>query len=217
VASTDTGILASTTPEHARAAWPLRLAAGLALIAVALVGLFWSDAGARLLLGAAGLAAVVRGALLFRAIAAGTVDERARPLGGSAVVLGAAALVVAVLSGELSGRVLVVAVPLLLLLTAFALLPRGGAVRLGGRVLLVWSVLVSALVVAAGATGGWDRASSAATVVAGIGLAVLGVVALVGAAALRSVAAQPSSAAYPAPAGCSGCACGGGGCGALGG
>src|SRR4051812_6025055 len=195
VASTDTGILASTTPEQARSAWPGRLAAGLALLAVAVVGLIWSDAGARLLLGAAGIAALVRGVLVFRAVAVGAVDERARPLGAVAVVLGAAAVVVAVLSGSLSGRVLVVAVPVLLFLTAAALLPRGGAVRRGGQVLFGWSALVTALVVGAGVTGGWDRAAEVATVMAGLALAGLGCAAIGSALVLRAVAARPSSAA----------------------
>jgi hypothetical protein len=219
VTSTDTGILTATSPEQARHTWPRRLAAGAVLVAVAVVGLLWSGAGARLLLGAAGVAALVRGVLVLRAAAAGAVDEQARPLGSAAGVLGAAAVVVAVVSAGVSGRVLVVGVPVLLFLAAAALLPRGGAVRLGGRVLLVWSALVTALLVAAGATGGWDRAAAAATVVGGVGLAVLGVAAVAGAFTLRAVAGQaPAPGAYPAaPGGCAGCACGAGGCGAVGG
>lgn len=217
MASVDTGILAATSPERARHTWPRRLVAGLALVAVAAVALVWSGAGPRLLLGAAGVAAVLRGALVLRAVAAGTVEERARSLGRVAVVLGAAAAVVAVLSSGAAGRVLVAAVPVLLFLTAGALVSRDGAVRLGGRILLAWSVLVTALLVAAGATGGWARAASAATVVGGVALAVLGVVAVVGAGMLRAVAARPAAgSAYPAAAGgCVGCSCGAGGCGAV--
>jgi hypothetical protein len=215
VASTDTGILASTTPEQARSVWPGRLAAGLALLALAVVGLLWSDAGARLLLGAAGVAALIRGVLVFRAVAAGAVDDRARPLGVLSVGLGAVAVVVAVLSESLSGRVLVVAVPVLLFLTAGALVAQGGAVRRGGQVLFGWSAVVTALVVGAGVTGGWNRAAEVATVMAAIALAGLGVAAIGSALVLRGVAARPSTAAYPAPAGCSGCACGAGGCGAV--
>src|SRR4051812_6584369 len=127
----------------------------------------------------------------------------ARPLGAVAVGLGAAAVVVSVLSASLSGRVLVVAVPVLLFLTAGALVPQGGAVRRGGQVLFGWSAVVTALVVGAGVTGGWDRAAEVATVMAAIALGGLGIAAIGSALVLRAVAARPSTAGYPAPAGCS--------------
>jgi hypothetical protein len=205
------GILTATTPAQARRSWPRWAALGVALIAVAVGGLIWHEAGARLVLGAAGLAGAGRGALLVRAAALGTVEERARPLGLGTGVLGLAAFVVAVLPGSLAGRVLTVGVPLLLFLVSAALLARPGAGRRGGQVLVVWSVLVTGLLVAAAASGGWTAAVGVATVVAALCLAVLGVPLLVGAAGLRSTAAQ---AEPPAPAGCAGCACGAGGCGA---
>ena len=205
------GILTATTPAQARRSWPRWAALGVALIAVAVGGLIWHEAGARLVLGTAGLAGAVRGALLVRAAGLGTVEERARPLGLATGMLGLAAFVVAVLPGSLAGRVLTVGVPLLLFLVSAALLARPGAARRGGQVLLVWSVLVTGLLVAAAASDGWTAAVGVATVVAALCLAVLGVPLLVGAAGLRAAAAQ---AGPPAPAGCAGCACGAGGCGA---
>ena len=60
---------------------------------------------------------------------------------------------------------------------------------------------------------GWPRAADVATVVAALAVAVLGVPLILASAGLRRVAAQPTPA--PVPAGCAGCACGAGGCGAL--
>jgi hypothetical protein len=222
VASGVTGILTKSTPdmaspEVARRAWPQWLALGIGMIAVAVTTVLWDAAGARLLLGALGLFLVVRGALLLRGSRSGAmsaaVAARARGLGATAVAGGAAALVVAVVSGIAAARVLLVAVPVLLLVAAAGLLTRSGIARRGGQALLVWAVLVTGLLVAAGVAQGWDRAADVATVVAALAVAVLAVPLLVAAAGLRSVAAQP--VAPPArPAACAGCACGAGGCGA---
>lgn len=204
-----------TAPEEARRAWPQWLALGIAMIAVAATSVLWDAAGARLLLGAMGLFLLVRGALLMRGARSGVVGEglasRARGLGTAAVAGGAVALVVAVASGVLAARVLLVAVPVLLLGSALTLLARGGTARRGGQALLVWTVLVAGLLVLTGVAQGWDRASDVATVVSALAVAVLGVPLIVAAAGLRTVAAQPVPAA---PAGCAGCACGAGGCGA---
>jgi hypothetical protein len=221
VANGGTGILTAgpqgiATPEEARRAWPQWLALGIAMIVVAATAVFWDAAGARLLLGALGLFLAVRGAVLLRGARSGAVGaalaDRARGLGVAAAVVGVAALAVALVPGVLAAWVLLVAVPLLLLGAAVALLARGGAGRRGGQALLVWTVLVTGLLVAAGVAQGWARAADVATVVAALAVAVLGVPLIVAAAGLRTVAAQPAPAA--APAGCAGCACGAGGCGA---
>src|SRR4051812_26417188 len=187
------------------------------MIAVAVVAIVWTAAGARLLFGAGGLFLAVRGAVLLRGARSGAVGSdlaaRARLLGTAAVVGGVASLAVAVavVSASLSGWVLLVAVPVLLLAGAAGLLARRGAARRGGVVLLVWALLVSGLIAGTGLARGWDRASDLATVVAALVVAVLGVPLLIGAANLRSVAAQPEPTR---PLGCAGCACGAGGCGA---
>jgi len=222
VASGITGILTSSapdmaSPEMARRAWPQWLALGIGMIAVAVAAVLWDAAGARLLLGAIGLFLAVRGTLLLRGARSGAmsaaVAERARGLGAFSVAAGAAALVVAVVSDVAAARVLLVGVPLLLLAAAAALLSRRGAARRGGQALLVWAVLVTGLLVAAGIAQGWGRAADVATVVTALAVAVLAVPLIVAAAGLRSVAAQP--VAPPArPAACAGCACGAGGCGA---
>ncbi|MDP5183546.1 hypothetical protein QOZ88_12950 [Blastococcus sp. BMG 814] len=209
------GTVSAATPEVARRTWPRWLALGVAMIAVAVVAVVW-DAGARLLLGGVGLFLAARGTVLLRGARAGVVPGevagRARSLGTVAVVAGAAALVVAVTSASLAAAVLLVGVPLLLLGTSLGLLGRGGAARRGGQALLVWSVLVTALLVVTGVLQGADRAADVATVVAALVLAVLGVPLLIGAANLRTVAAAPAPA--PVGSGCGGCACGAGGCGA---
>jgi hypothetical protein len=224
VASGMTGILTNSapdmaSPEMARRAWPQWVVLGVGMIAVAVTAVLWDAGGARLLLGAIGLFLAVRGVLLLRGARSGAmsaaVADRARGLGAAAVAGGAAALVVAVVSGVAAARVLLVGVPLLLLLAAVALLSRPGAARRGGQALLVWAVLVTGLLVAAGVVQGWDRAADVATVVTALAVAVLAVPLLVAAAGLRSVAAQPAPAPAPArPAACAGCACGAGGCGA---
>ncbi len=216
-----TGILTAgtqgiATPEEARRAWPQWLALGVAMIAVAVVSVFWDAAGARLLLGALGLFLVVRGAILLRGARTGAVGpalaSRARRLGTGALVVGAAGLVVAVSSGVLAARVLLVAVPVVLLAAGVALLGRGGAARRGGQALLVWTVLVTGLLIATGLAQGWARAADVATVVAALAVAVLGVPLIVASTGLRRVATQPDPPARPAAR--AGCACGAGGCGA---
>jgi len=216
VANGGTGILtAQATPETARRTWPQWLALGLAMIAVAVVAVLWDDAGARLLLGALGLFLVVRGAALLRAARTRALDRtiapRARRLGTAALAGGAVALVVAVASAGLAAGVLLVGMPVLLFLTAGALLARSGrTARRGGQALLLWSVLVTALLAVTGFVQGWDRAADVATVVSALAVAVLGVPLLVAAVHLRTLAAAPGAVAPPE---CAGAACGAGGCG----
>jgi hypothetical protein len=221
VANGATGILTAgtqgiATPDEARRAWPQWLALGIGMIAVAVTSVFWDAAGARLLLGALGAFLVVRGALLVRGVRSGAVGAalapRARALGTGALAVGAAGLVVAGSSGVLAARVLLVGVPVLLLAAGLALLGRGGASRRGGQALLVWTFLVTGLLVATGVAQGWARASDVAAVVAALAVAVLGVPLIVASSGLRRAAAEPAPA--PRPAACAGCACGAGGCGA---
>jgi hypothetical protein len=214
VSSAGTVLTAQPTREVARRAWPQWLALGVAMLAVAGVSIAWSDGGARLLLGALGLFLAVRGAVLLRTAPGldGELAGRARTLGSVATVAGAAALVVALVSEFAAGRVLLVAVPVLLLGGALALLTRTGTAHRGGQALLVGALLVTGLLVAAGVAGDWDRAADAATVLAAIAVAVLAVPVLISALNLRAVAAQPAPA--PTGGGCGGCACGAGGCGA---
>jgi hypothetical protein len=210
-----TGILSATTPQQARHTWPRRLLIGIALVVAAVLAVVLPGVGSRLVLGAAGLAAAGRGALIVRAAWTGAVEPDARRLGLPLAVLGVAAVAGAAVSATLSGGALVVAVPLLLLGASGALLGQGVAARRGGQVLLVWSVVFVALLVGAGVLRGWTGAAAVATGVGALSLAGLGVALLVGAVSLRSVAAQPPvNPAYPAPTGgCGGCACGAGGCG----
>jgi hypothetical protein len=216
-----TGILTAgpqgiATPEEARRAWPQWLALGIGMIAVAITSVLWKDAGARLLLGAGGLFLAARGVVLLRGTRSGAVGAalapRARGLGTGALLVGAAAFVVAIASGVLAARVLLVVVPVLLIAAGAGLLRRGGVARRGGQVLLAWTVLVTGLLVATGVAQGWARASDVATVVAAVALAVLAVPLILASAGLRRVAAEPAPA--PRPAACAGCACGAGGCGA---
>ncbi|MGY1704867.1 hypothetical protein ACI79C_09850 [Geodermatophilus sp. SYSU D00697] len=196
-----------TTPGEARRSWPRWLAGGLALLAVAVVAVFWDAAGARLLLAVAGVLAAVRGgALLAR--------SRSRGPAAVAVAGGLAAPAVALVSPSAAGWVLLVGVPTGLLAGALALLRRGGAVRRSGQAALVWWVLVTGLLVVTGVVTGWSRAADGATVVAALAVGLLGVFLLVGAANLRTLASRPPAPVRPAA--CAGCACGAGGCGALG-
>ena len=208
------GILtAQATPETARRIWPWWLALGFGAIAVAVAALFLVDDGARLLLGAFGLALAVRGALLLRAATAKTLAPelvaRARGLGTAALAAGAVAGVVAFASSA-ADRVLLVAVPLVLLAAGAGQFAASGGGRRGGRALLIVAVLVTGLLVGLGIGQGWDRAAATATVLTALMLAGLGVPLLVAAVHLRTIAARPLP---PAPAGCAGCACGAGGCG----
>lgn len=211
VANGGTAILtAQATPEAARRIWPWWLALGVGMITVAVVALFVVDDGARLLLGAFGLALAVRGALLLRAAGALTADlaARARGLGAAALAAGVVTLGVAVFSTA-ADRVLLVAVPVLLLAAGAGQVSGGG--RRAGQVLLIGALLVAGLLVATGLAQDWDRAAETATVVTALAVAVFAVPLLLAAVRLRTVAAQPVPAV---PAGCGGCACGAGGCGA---
>jgi hypothetical protein len=208
-------LTAQQTPAQARRTWPRWALLGLAMIALAVVAVAWTDGGSRLLLGGLGLFLAGRGAVLLRGSRTGLVDDelagRARTLGATALVGGVAALAVAATSSAVTGWVLLVAVPAALLAAALALLARGGTARRGGFALLVWWALVSGVLVVTGVGRGWDRAAEVGTVVTALLVAVLGVPMLVAAANLRAVAARPEPA--PRPAACAGCACGAGGCG----
>jgi len=214
VANAGTVLTAQPTPEVARRAWPQWLALGVAMIVVAAAAVVESDGGARLLLGALGLFLAVRGAVLLRTAPrlTGEVAGRARTLGSVAAGVGAAALVVALVSEGAAALVLLVGVPVLLLGGALALLTRSGTARRAGQALLVVAVLVTGVLVVTGVLRDWDRAADAATVVAALAVAVLAMPVLVSAVNLRAVAAQPAPA--PTGGGCGGCACGAGGCGA---
>jgi hypothetical protein len=199
-------------PEVARRAWPRWLALGLVLIVVAAVAAFWTDGGARLLLGALGVLGAVRGAVLVAGAGGADADPRARTLGAATVVVGVAALAVAAVPGALAGWVLLVAAPAGMLGASLYLAGRGGAVRRSGLVALVWSVLVTGLLVVTGLASDWERARGGATVVGALGVAALGMVLIAGSTGLRAAAARPVPP-KPQPAGCAGCACAGGGCG----
>jgi hypothetical protein len=210
-------LAAQPAPDVARRTWPRYAALGVALIAVAVVGALWPAGGARLLLGAAGLFLVGRGVVLLRGARTGALDgelgERAGRLGPVAAGAGALAVVAALVPGSLAGWVLLAGVPVLLLAPAVALLARGGTARRGGWALLVWSVLVTGVLIATGVGQDWARAADVARIVAAFAVAVLGVPMLVAAANLRQVASRPAPVPVR-PAGCAGCACGAGGCGA---
>ena len=216
MATVGSGILtADATPAVARRAWPQWLALGIGMLALAVVSLVWDSAGARLLLGGVGAFLAVRGAILLTGARAMTAElaGRARPLGLVSVVAGLAGFAVALASAALAGRVLLVAVPALLLAAGLGLTARPGLARRGGQVLLAWSALVTALLVVTGLGPGWDRAAGVAAVVAALAVAVLAVPLLIGAANLRAVGARPDPEPTR-PLGCAGCACAGGGCGA---
>jgi hypothetical protein len=201
---------ARSVPAAARA-WLGWAAGGVALLAVAAAALVEPAAGPRLLLAAAGVAALLRGVLLVRA--ADVVRGGARPIGVVTGVLGLAAVAVAVLPGTAPGRVLVAAVPLLLVLVGGALAGSEGTVRRVGLGLLGAAVVLAAVLVAVGLTAGWGPAAGLATGLGALAAALLSAPVLVGAANVRAAAARPAPSR---PAACAGCACGsGGGCGAL--
>lgn len=202
-------------PGSARRTWPQWLGTGVAMIAVPVVAVLWTAAGARLLLGALGLFLLVRGALLLRAGRAGALSRpaarSARRLGTAALAAGTGVLVVALASAELAAGILLVATPVALFAGGAALRASGGATaRRGGAALLVWAALVTGLLALTLAGQGWERAAEVATVVTALAVALLGVPLLVAAVHLRTTSGRPAPAA---PAGCAGCACGAGGCG----
>jgi hypothetical protein len=211
VASTTVRTAAQADPGVARRARPRWLALGVALLAVAVVAAVWTGGGARLLLAALGLFGAVRGAVLVAGEGSDGPDRRVRRLGGGVALVGVAALAVAAVPGAPAGWVLLVAAPLALLAASAVLLSRGAVARRGGLVALVWSVLVTVLLVGTGLASDWERARGGATLVAALGVAVLGVVLVTGSAGLRAAAARPAPPVQQA--GCAGCACSGGGCG----
>ena len=203
--TTASGLLSSRpAPDVAKRTWPWHLALGIALIAVGVVAALWPAGGARMLLTAVGFFLAVRGATLLRAGVRGP--------GAVALVLGLLAAATAPL--PVAGSVLLVAVPVLLLGTACALVARGGTAGRGGTALLVWTVLVTGVLVATGLGQDWERAVDVARIAAAFAVAVMGVPVLLAAANLRAVAASPPPPAPARPAGCAGCACSTGGCGA---
>ncbi len=180
----------------------MRALLGVLLVVIAVVAVVTGDLGARLLLGALGLLAAVRGVGLLRA---GAV-----PPGGLAVAGGVGALVVAVVSAAATGWVLLAGVPLTLLAATAVAFARGGTARRAGSALLVWAVLVTGLLAVTAAAQGAGRAADVATVVAALATGLAAVLLMVSAAGLRAIAARPVPAR---PAGCAGCACAAGGCG----
>ena len=206
-------LTAQPSPDVARRSWPRYATLGAGMLGVAVLGVLWAEGGARLLLGAIGVVLVGRGAGLLRVARTGgtDADRDASRLGSAAVAGGALALGAALVPGPLAGQVLLVAVPVLLLAASAVLLARGRTTRRGGLALLVWSVLVSGVLVATGLGQDWARAAGVARVATALLVAVLGVPVLLSAASLRALAGRPAPAAR---AGCGGCACGAGGCGA---
>jgi hypothetical protein len=201
---------ARTAPAASRA-WVGWLAAGVALIAVAVVALVRPEAGARLLVGAAGVAGVLRGVLLVRA--ADVVLGGARAIGLATGLAGAGAVAVAALPGPLAGRVLVVGVPVLLLLGGIGLLAGEGTARRVGQLLAGVALVVAAVLGTVAAAAGWTPAAGLATGVGALTAALLAVPLLGRGVAARAAASAPAPAR---PAACAGCACGsGGGCGVL--
>ena len=199
-----TGILTAgtqgiTTPEEARRAWPQWLALGLGMIAVAVASVFWDAAGARLLLGALGLFLAVRGARAAarrRAPAPSAAPWRPAPAGSARARWSSARPRSPSPSPPASWRHgccwwrcrSCCSGP------AVALLGRGAVARRGGQALLVWTVLVTGLLVATGVAQGWARASDVATVVAALAVAVLAVPLILASAGLRRVAARAGPA-----------------------
>ncbi|NEK57096.1 hypothetical protein GCU56_04315 [Geodermatophilus sabuli] len=185
--------------------WPRWLAGGMALLLVAVLGVFWAGVGPRLLLGVTGALVALRGAL---------PPGRPAAVRAGAAVAGLGAVAVALLSAPLTGWVLLVGVPAGLLAGALVLLSRGGTARRSGQAALIWWALVAGLLVVTGVLADWGRAADGAAVVAALAVGLLGVSLVVGSGTLRAAARRPAPPARPAA--CAGCACSAGGCGALG-
>jgi hypothetical protein len=197
---------APPTPQQARSTWPRMAVLGGVLLALGVLALTWSGAGARLLLAGLGLFVVVRGAAVLRGARTGRVERSTAVAAAGAVWLGLVVAAVALLSAAATGWVLVAAVLLLFPLLAAVLPGRRAAVLTAGAV-------VVAAAVALGVLGGVDALLATGRTVAAVLVAGLGVVNLTGAAGMARIARRPA----PAPAaGCGGCACGAGGCGSLG-
>jgi hypothetical protein len=181
-------------------------ALGTALLVLGVLALTWSGVGPRVLLGALGLFAAVRGAGMLRDARAGRVDRVGAASGAGALWLGLVAVVLALLSGAATGWALVAAVVLLLPVLAAALPARRAA-------LLAVAAVVVVAAVFAGVLGSTDALLATGRTVIALLVAALGLANLAGAAGMARVARRPA----PAPAaGCGGCACGAGGCGSLG-
>jgi len=196
--------IAPPTPEQARSTWPRMAGLGAALLVLGILALTWSDVGPRLLLGALGLFAAVRGTAVVRNARAGQGEGAV--VGAVALWLGLVAVGVALLSATATGWVLVVGVVLAVAALAAGLPGRRGVLGAVAGVLAVGAVLVALL-------GGVDALLDTGRTVAAVGAVLVGLANLGGAVGMARIARRPA----PAPAaGCGGCACGAGGCGSLG-
>ncbi|WP_138734140.1 hypothetical protein [Modestobacter excelsi] len=196
---------APPTPQQARSTWPRMAALGAALLVLGVLALTWSGTGPRLLLAALGLFAVVRGIVLLRSARAGEVERSGAVLGAGAVWVGLVLAALALVSATTAGWALVAAVVLLPPVLAAAVAARRAALA---------AAAVVAAALALGLLAGADALLSTGRVVVGVVVAALGLANLVGAAGMARIARRPAPA--PVSAGCGGCACGAGGCGALG-
>lgn len=198
--------IAPPTPQQARSTWPRMAALGVALLALAVLALTWSDVGPRVLLGAIGLFGVVRGLVLLRGARTGAVDRTAVLIAAGGIWLGALALGMALLSTTATGWLFVAAGVIALPAVAVAATDRR-PLALGGAVLVVVAAVAVALI------GGVDALLTTARVLAAGVVGALGLANLAGAVGMARIARRPA----PAPAaGCGGCACGAGGCGSAG-
>ncbi|MBB3674293.1 energy-converting hydrogenase Eha subunit A [Modestobacter versicolor] len=196
---------APPTPQEARTTWPRMAVLGAALLALGVLALTWTDGGPRVLLGALGLFAVVRGVAVLRGVRAGLVERAGAVTGAGAVWVGLVAVGLALLSLTAASWVLVVAVVLVLPVLAAALPDHRGP-------LLAGAAVVALAAVGVGVLGGVDELLGAGRTAAAVLAGLLGLANLAGAAGMARIARRPE----PAPAaGCGGCACGAGGCGSL--
>jgi hypothetical protein len=183
-----------------------RIAAAVVLVAVAVAALAWAPHGEQLLLGAAGVAAIVRGATVLRSARAGRETGVVVRAAAVAVPVGLAAVFVALLSDAVSGGVLMVAA----VLGPAAVAVPGPAASRRRAVAVAGGLALAVLVLGVGLLGGWDGAARAVTVLVALGLLALAGQSVLRARQLTALADRPA-----APAGCGGCACAGGGCGSL--
>jgi hypothetical protein len=194
------------TPQQARSTWPRMASLGALLVVLAVLALTWSAGGPRVLLGAVGAIAVVRGATVLRGARAGQVEPAAAASGAGAIWLGLVSIGVALLGLTATSWVFVAAVVLLSAVLAAALPDRRGALLAGG-------VAVALAAVVLGVLGGVDALLATGRTVAAVLVGGVGLANLAGAVGMARIARRPA----PAPAaGCAGCACGAGGCGSLG-
>jgi len=199
------GTSTAPTPQQAASTWPRMAALGAALVLLGVVALIWSGTGPRVLLGALGLIAVVRGAAALRGARDGRVERSAGLIGAGTAWLGLVVAALALLSAPAAGWVFVAVAVLVLPAVAAALPARRTA-------LLAAGVVVAVGVLALGVLAGTDALLGTARTVVAAAVVVLGLANLAGAAGMARIARRPA----PAPAaGCGGCACGAGGCGSL--